>query len=31
MLVPILDAILRRKSYSEITRKAIATIEFIGE
>jgi len=30
MLVPILDAILRRKSYSEITREAIPTIEFIG-
>jgi hypothetical protein len=30
MLVPILDAILRRKSYSEITQEAIPTIEFIG-
>ncbi len=30
LLVPILDAILRRKSYSDITRKPIPTIEFIG-
>ena len=30
LLVPIFDAILRRKSYSSITRKAIQTIEFIG-
>src|SRR5258708_15127314 len=30
LLAPILDAILRRKSYSDITRKPIPTIEFIG-
>src|SRR3981081_1000974 len=30
LLVPILDAILHRKSYSSITRNIIQTIEFIG-
>lgn len=30
LLVPILDTILRRKPYSDITRKPIPTIEFIG-
>lgn len=30
LLVPILDAILRRKSYADIKREAISSIEFIG-
>jgi uncharacterized protein (DUF2235 family) len=30
LLVPTLDTILRRKSYSSITRKTIQTIEFVG-
>jgi uncharacterized protein (DUF2235 family) len=30
LLVPIADALLRRKSYSEIARQAIPAIEFVG-
>lgn len=30
LLIPIVDAVLRRKSYSNITRKAVPTVEFIG-